>query len=120
MAKVRIGFVGVGGMGQKAHLTNYVNVEECEVVALAEARRDLAEAVSRRYGVPKVYPDHASMLKAEKLDAVVAAQQFNRHAGLLPDIYGKVKFVLTEKPLAVSPEAGKKLAAAVAQILETA
>ena len=31
--KVKIGFVGVGGMGQCAHLRNYVTVPECEVVA---------------------------------------------------------------------------------------
>ena len=36
--KVKIGFVGVGGMGQCAHLRNYVTVPECEVVALAELR----------------------------------------------------------------------------------
>lgn len=34
--KVRIGFVGVGGMGQAAHLRQYVQMPECEVVALAE------------------------------------------------------------------------------------
>ena len=109
MDKVRIGFVGVGGMGQMAHLVNYANIAECEVVALAEPRRDMAERVARKYAVPKIYPDHLAMLKAEKLDAVVASQPFNRHAALLPDIYGKVKFVFTEKPLAVSPEAAEKL-----------
>ena len=115
MGKIRIGFVGVGGMGQMAHLTNYVNVADCEVVALAEPRRDVAEAVSRRYGVPKIYVDHKEMLAKEKLDAVVASQQFNRHAGLLPDIYGKVKFVLTEKPLAVGVDAAATLAALAAK-----
>ncbi len=29
MSKTRIGFVGVGGMGQCAHLKNYVTVPDC-------------------------------------------------------------------------------------------
>ena len=33
MAAVRIGFVGVGGMGQCAHLRNYVTVPDCEGLA---------------------------------------------------------------------------------------
>lgn len=36
MEKARIGFVGVGSMAQMAHLRNYVNIEGCQVVALAE------------------------------------------------------------------------------------
>ena len=34
--KVRIGFVGVGNMGQAAHLRNYVMVPNCEVVAISD------------------------------------------------------------------------------------
>ena len=36
MSKPRIGFVGVGGMGQCAHLRNYATLPDCEVVAIAE------------------------------------------------------------------------------------
>ena len=45
--KVRIGFVGVGGMGQCAHLKNYITLQNCEVVALAEIRENLGEKGSR-------------------------------------------------------------------------
>jgi predicted dehydrogenase len=108
--KVRIGFVGVGMMGQCAHLRNYAALESCEVVALAELRTETGKLVAERYGVPKVYTSHEDMLAAESLDAVVASQPFDTHAVLLPSVYGKVPFVFTEKPLAVTPEAGRKLA----------
>ena len=36
--KVRVGFIGSGFMGQKAHLDNFVAVQDCEIVALAEGR----------------------------------------------------------------------------------
>ena len=85
-------------------------IDDCEVVALAEIRQDTAQLVAARYGIPHIYKDHEEMLAAEKLDGIVASQPFNRHALLLPEIYGKVKHVFTEKPLAVSVEAGEKLA----------
>ena len=78
MEKVRIGFVGVGAMGQMAHLRNYVTLEDCEVVAIAELRPKTRELVARRYGVAKTYADHREMLATEELDGVVASQPFAR------------------------------------------
>ncbi len=112
--KVRIGFVGVGGMGQCAHLKNYVTLDNCEVVALAELREDLGRAVARRYGVPNVYPSHAEMLANEQLDGIVAAQPFDRHGIIVPELVKAGIPVFTEKPLAASLEVGEKVAAAVA------
>lgn len=112
MSIVRIGFVGVGTMGQMAHLANYANIPECEVAAIAELRVETAKRVARKYGVSKVYADHREMLENEELDAIVASQPFSRHAVLLPELYGAVKFLFTEKPLAVSVQAGENLAAA--------
>ena len=51
MKRVRIGFVGVGGMGQAAHLANYAVIQECEVVAVSDLRYGLAQRVAKRYGV---------------------------------------------------------------------
>jgi len=110
MKSVRLGFAGVGRMGQAAHLKNYVTLDDCEVVALAELRSKQANLVARRYGVPNVYTDLSKMLEAEDLDGVVASQPFGRHAVLLPEIYPHVRCVLTEKPLALSVEAAETLA----------
>ena len=74
--KVRIGFVGVGSMGQCAHLKNYVTVPDCEVVAIAELRQNLAKRVAEKYGIPKVYASHEEMIEKEKPDGIVSAQQF--------------------------------------------
>ena len=115
MDKVRIGFVGVGGMGQMAHLRNYAILGDCEVVAIAELRGETAKLVARRYGVDKVYKDHKEMLASEQLDGIVASQPFTRHAVLLPELYEGAKYVFTEKPLAVGPAAGDALAAAAAK-----
>lgn len=110
--RMKIGFVGVGGMGQAAHLRNYVTVPECEVVAIAEVRQDLGRKVAARYGVPHVYRDHTEMLAKEKLDGIVASQPFTRHGTLIPELLERKIPVFTEKPLAGTLEMGEKVLAA--------
>jgi predicted dehydrogenase len=109
MDKVRIGFIGVGSMGQMAHLRNYALLPGCEVAAVAELREKTGAAVAARHGIPRVYADHREMLARENLDGVVASQPFSVHAALVPGLFGHVKNVFTEKPIAVSVEAGEKL-----------
>ncbi len=111
--KVRIGFVGVGSMGQCAHLKNYVTLEDCQVVAIAEVRPALGQRVAARYGVGRVYPSHQAMLASETLDGIVASQPFDRHGILVPEILQAGVPLFTEKPLAASVEVGAKIVQAV-------
>jgi predicted dehydrogenase len=111
--KVQIVFVGVGGMGQAAHLRHYVQVPECEVVAIAEIRREMAAKVATRWGVPKVYGSHQEMLAEEHPDGIVASQRFTRHGTLVPELLRAGVPVFTEKPLAGSVEMGEKILKAV-------
>ena len=113
--KVRIGFVGVGRMGQRAHLRNYLTLPDCEVAAIAEIREKTGQLVATRMGIPKVYNNHLEMLDKERLDGVVASQSFDVHATLMPELYGKVRNVFTEKPLAVSVKAAEMLAGLAAK-----
>lgn len=112
--KVRIGFVGVGGMGQNAHLKHYAFLPDCEVAAIAEIRPGLAAKVARRYGVEKVYPNHKAMFAAEQLDGVVCIQPFTMHGGLLPEVYEANLPLITEKPLGGSVQVGEQLLAKLA------
>jgi predicted dehydrogenase len=111
MSKLRIGFVGVGGMGQMAHLSNYaVLTDQCEVVAIAEPRRQTALLVAQRYGIPDVYENHAELLEKARVDAIVAPQPYRHHAAIIPDILRAGIPVLTEKPLSLTVEAGREMA----------
>lgn len=111
--KVRIGFVGVGGMGQCAHLRNYATLPDCEVVAIAEIQKDMAAKVAARYGIGKIYNDYKEMLSKEKLDGIVASQPFTRHGQIVPDLLEAGIPVFTEKPIAGSLEVGRKIVDAV-------
>ena len=95
MSKIRIGFVGVGGMGQAAHLHHYVTScainGDCEVVAVAEIRPKMREAVARRWNIPHTFATHSELLAAHasgacRLDGIVAIQPFNRHGQLVPQL----------------------------------
>ncbi|MEW6752179.1 MAG: Gfo/Idh/MocA family oxidoreductase [Candidatus Latescibacterota bacterium] len=110
---VRIGFVGVGSMGQCAHLRNYVTVPDCRVVAIAELLEEQGERVAARYGVPQVYRDFREMLAQEELDGIVASQPFNRHGLLVPELLEARIPIFTEKPLAASVEVGERLVQAL-------
>ncbi len=114
MSKVKIGFVGVGGMGQCAHLKNYMTVPDCEVVALAEVRAELGQKVAQRYGIPRVYRTHEEMLAVEKLDGIVAPQPFTRHGTLVPELLKAGVPIFTEKPLAGTIAMGEKILATLA------
>lgn len=114
--KIKLGFVGVGGMGQCAHLKNYAALGDlCEVAALAELRPELARKVAQRYFVPKVYANHEDMLKHEQLDGIVASQPFTRHGTLLPELLLAGIPIFTEKPIAGTLAMGEKIVAAVKQ-----
>lgn len=110
---VRIGFVGVGRMGQAAHLRNYASLPGCEVVALAEIQPRLARGVANRYGIPRVYSSAEELLATEDLDGIVASQPFTRHGQIVPHIYEKGVPVFTEKPLAASVAVGERLVEAL-------
>ena len=112
---VRIAFVGVGGMGQCAHLRNYASLPGCEVVAIAELRSQTARKVAARYGVPAVYADPHTMMEKAQPDALVCSQPFQRHAVLLPELLSYGKPIFIEKPLAGSLEAGQALLTAIEQ-----
>jgi predicted dehydrogenase len=109
MAKLRIGFVGVGQMGQAAHLKHYATLEDCEVVALAELRERLGRKVAERHGIGRVYRTADEMLARERLDGIVASQPFRRHGVLLPGLIRAGVPVFCEKPLAGTIEAGQKI-----------
>ncbi len=108
--KVRIGFVGTGFMGQLAHMINYSLIKECEIVAIAEPREELAKQVAARYGVKQIFKDHHDLLKNAEVDAIIASQPFANHINIVPDILNAKKALFTEKPIAIAPESGLMLA----------
>ncbi len=102
MAKVRIGFAGTGFMGQVAHLQNYVKNADCDVIAIAEPRRQLARQVAEKYGIPKVYKNHLELVEDPDVEAVVASQPHLLNGYIAIPLLKAGKSCFIEKPMAGS------------------
>jgi predicted dehydrogenase len=113
--KVRIGFVGAGYMGQNAHIANYAKIDDCELVALAEGRPDTARAVADRYGIESIYSTHQDMLANADLDGVVGIMGFHLLVSVVEDVLSAGVPLITEKPMCIRPDNGRRLAALAAE-----
>ncbi len=109
---VRIGMVGVGYIGQVAHLANYAEVEGCEVTAVAEIRPELRDAVQAHYGIPQAFSSHRELLDNAELDAVIAVTRRHHVGPVALDCLKAGKHLLTEKPMAATLEQAEILAKA--------
>ncbi|GLV54002.1 hypothetical protein KDH_08510 [Dictyobacter sp. S3.2.2.5] len=100
--KPRLGFIGVGMMGQIAHLANYARLRdegECEIVGITDLKPLLARAVAEKYHVPRIYENATELLQDPSIDAVVCIQQWPNNYALVKQILLAGKSVMTEKPM---------------------
>src|SRR5947209_5282328 len=98
MDRVRIGFIGAGGLANHVH---YPSLAEDSRVVLA-AVCDLDEArlarTADRYKVAARYTDYHQMLAQETLDAVYVIMPPMPLHPIVMDCLGDGKHVFTEKP----------------------
>jgi predicted dehydrogenase len=99
---VRLGYVGAGNLAQKVHLPNFTSIEHCELVALAEVRRDLGQRVQRRYDIQTLYAGHHEMAADPEIDAIAVSAPFALQGEIARDCLLAGKHVFMEKPMAVS------------------
>ena len=109
MSKVRLGIVGCGYMGQRAHLDNYATLPDVELVALADLRPQTRQEVARRSGIPEVYGSHTELLEKADVEAVVAIMGYGLHHAVVPDILRAGKHCLTEKPICLKASVARQL-----------
>ena len=109
MSKVKIGFLGCGFMGQLAHLQNYAALDSCEIVGVTDVKQEQAKKVAAAYLIPKVYCCAEEMLRDSEIEAVVASQSFSNHVNVVEEVLSAGKHILTEKPLCVYPQNGRRL-----------
>ncbi|UCH34461.1 MAG: Gfo/Idh/MocA family oxidoreductase [Armatimonadota bacterium] len=112
---VKLGFLGCGFMGQGVHLPNFLASDRCQVVALAEARTRLGQAVAAKHGIPRVYSSHRELAGDPEIAAVAAISSEAFHRGLVGELLAAGKHVYTEKPLATTVADAQALVEAAAR-----
>lgn len=107
MADIRVGLIGIGGMGG-CHYGNYSQVKGAKLVAVADVRVDMAKEKTKGTDV-KVYADYKEMLANEELDMVDICTPSFLHADMAVDCLKKGYHVLCEKPMTLTAEDAQRV-----------
>lgn len=101
--KIRLGFIGTGGIARGAHFSALKNIEEAEVVAVSDINEDSANKASEFFeGKATAYTDYRDMLAKEKLDAVDICTPNLYHKQPTIDALNAGLHVIVEKPVAMN------------------
>ena len=114
MNKVRMGFIGCGGIANGKHLPAQKRNPAAEMVAFCDIIEERAEKACKEYGVPgaKVYTDYKELLKDKSIDAVFVLTPNCSHCEITVAALQAGKHVMCEKPMAMNYEEAKKMLAA--------
>ncbi|NLF39746.1 Gfo/Idh/MocA family oxidoreductase [bacterium] len=97
----RVAFIGCGRRA-KQHVPGVKADARCNVVALADVKREAAETMNTEAGFgAAVYTDHRAMLEKERPDVIITCLWTPLHLPVFKDcVAAGVKAVLSEKPMA--------------------
>ena len=99
--RIRVGFIGVGGMGS-GHLGAVHKLAEpnnLEPVAVADCWLTRAEQGAKKVGAPQFFGDYRKLLEIKDIDYVTVATPEHWHARTTLDALDAGKAVYCEKPL---------------------
>ena len=108
--KIRVGLVGVGGMGG-CHFYNYEKIENAELVAVCDVRRDVAKQKVGKRKI-KIYTNLDRMLQHQELDMIDICTPSYMHKGMAIKLLKKGYHVLCEKPMTLNAKDAEKVVAA--------
>jgi predicted dehydrogenase len=103
MSELRIGLVGCGGIG-RTHLRSWKEVVGARVVAACDVDRARAEDAAEQ-----AYSDFSELMDNEELDLVDICTPPNLHAAVAVRAIQRGIPVLSEKPLARTPEEAREM-----------
>ncbi len=98
--KVRVGVLGAGAWARFAHIPGFKRDNRCEVVAICDPQRHMAESVANEFGIPDVYTDHMDVIGREDIHLVDVCTPSATHFELAWAALEGGKHVLCEKPVA--------------------
>jgi predicted dehydrogenase len=112
-AKVRIGVIGVGGMGQ-GHLRKLVTIEECELVGVADASAETVRKVSAEFKVPG-FASAAELIDKAKPQGCTIASPHPVHLANALECFKRGVHAFSEKPMASKISEAEAMVAAAKQ-----
>ena len=101
MSRHKVGVIGTGYIG-KVHLEMLKRLNDVEVIAIAEADRNLADEVGKQFHIKKVYDDPEKLIKDPEVEVIHNCTPNQFHFGLNKLAILEGKDILSEKPLSMS------------------
>src|SRR5712692_8567166 len=98
MERVKIGFIGAGGMANHVHYPSVAEDPRAELAAICDLDEGKLNRTADKYGVAARYTDYHRMLEREPLDAVYVIMPPMPLHQIVMDCLAAGKHVFTEKP----------------------
>ncbi|MEI6040047.1 MAG: Gfo/Idh/MocA family oxidoreductase [Candidatus Berkelbacteria bacterium] len=102
--------IGIGNMG-KHHARNYSEIQDVDLVAVADLNEELGQETAERFGC-KYYKNYQEMLDNEKIDVITIAVPTKYHKDVALACIEKGINILLEKPIAATVEEAKEVVTA--------
>ncbi len=115
MAKLHIGVIGLGRMGQVYAKYVATQLSEAKLVAVADPRQDVLEAFSGDVGDVASYPTHHDLLAHPGLHGVIVSTPTSTHREVVINAAQAGKHVFCEKPTALTLKATDEMLKAVTE-----
>lgn len=100
--KLRVGFIGAGGIASGVHANGWVEHPDVEVVAVCDVDKKRAAALAEKVGAGDVFTDYKKLVKLKNVDAVDICTPNKIHTPATLAALNAGKHVVCEKPLAVT------------------
>ncbi len=107
-SKLRIGFIGAGGIAG-THMRYLRDMDDVEIVAVSDVVQEQAKRRSKEFGIPSAFSDYEEMLQTTQPDAVSVCTPNGLHAPCTIAALESGAHVLVEKPLAMNAEEGTRM-----------
>ncbi len=113
MDKVRVAIIGCGGRS-RAHL--FEELEDVQVVAVADPVEERRLAAAKRFGCSRIYKDHNELYaneSKETVDALLIAVEPTAHVGIEEGAIEKGFHFIVEKPMTLDLAQADRIAAGI-------
>ena len=99
--KLRFGLIGCGRVTETLHLPALKQLDDADVVALADISGDRLNKVADLFHIPDRYPDYQCLLADCSIDAVAVCVPARFHVDVALAALEAGKHLFIEKPLAL-------------------
>lgn len=99
---VRIGIIGIGGIAQKAHITQLKEIKKAVITAVCDINKEHLKKVGDELNIPeeKRYTNYRELIADEQVDAVEICTPNYLHVPMAVEVIKAGKHVNVEKPMA--------------------